>query len=110
MKLGEFKFLTNNEDSFDDEDGDYVGASWIWVREETMVRLYGNRYTTIREQHYGIHSLLSRFEGPQIVNVKSITGPNGFVHNIDNDGTGWGFDITTDLITVEYFRIHYETV
>ena len=110
MKLGEFKFLTKNEDLFEDEDGDYVGATWIWVREETMARLHGNQYTTIRERHYGIHSLLSLFEGPQIVNVKSITGPNGFVHNIDNDGIGWGFDITTDLITVEYFRIHYETV
>lgn len=110
MKLREFKFFSDNDDSFEDEDGDYVGASWIWVREETMNRLYGNQYTTIREQHYGIYSLLSRFEGPQIVNVKSIIGPNGFVHNIDNDGIGWGFDITTDLITVEYFRIHYETV
>jgi hypothetical protein len=105
MSVSDFKFFSDNDCTLDDG-GDYVGASWIWVREETMARLHGNRYTTIREQHYGIYSLLSRFEGPQIVNVKSITGPNGFVHNIENDGTGWGFDILSDLITVEYFRIH----
>ena len=107
MSVSDFKFFSDNDDSFD---YDYVGASWIWTTEETMTRVHGNHYTIIREHHYGIHSLLSSFEGPQIVNVKSITGPNGFVHNIDNDGIGWGFDITTDLITVEYFRIHYETV
>jgi hypothetical protein len=38
--------------------------------------------------------------------VKSITGPDGIIHNLDNEGTGWGFDITSDLITIVYYTIH----
>jgi hypothetical protein len=105
MSVSDFKFFTDNDYTLDDG-GDYDGASWIWTTEESMTSVYGIHYSIIREQHYGIYSLLSRFEGPQIVNVKSITGPDGFEHNFYNDGTGWGFDILSDLITVEYFRIH----
>jgi hypothetical protein len=39
-----------------------------------------------------------------IVPVSSIVGPNGVVHNGENEGIGWGFNIQTDPIHITYLR------
>jgi hypothetical protein len=31
-------------------------------------------------------------------------GPDGFIHNRENNGIGWGFDILNDLIKVTWIR------
>jgi hypothetical protein len=79
----------------------YDGASWMYGRIEN---LYQYNYEIIEENHYGIHSFLNQFESWFVITIISITGPDGFVHNSDNEGTGWGFDITSDLITIEWVR------
>ena len=56
--------------------------------------------------HEGIHSFLNQFPVGYVVSILSIFGPNDFEHNIDNDGIGWGFDITRDLITIRWVRFN----
>ena len=34
--------------------------------------------------------------------LMAIVGPNGVVHNGENEGIGWGFNIQTDPIHVTY--------
>lgn len=98
--IKDFKFLTDNDD---DEDSfePYDGATWIFGRMENLNQY---QYDVVVENYYGIRSFLNQFPVHYIVTVISITGPNGLVHNADNDGVGWGFDILGDLITVEWIR------
>jgi hypothetical protein len=93
-----FKFLQANDDV---EIEPYDGASWMFGRIENLNQY---QYNILTENHYGIHSFLNQFPDWFIITVLSITGPNGFEHNADNEGTGWGFDITSDLIRVEWVR------
>lgn len=95
--ISEFKFLTDNEDEFDS----YDGASWMFGRVENLDQY---QYDIVVENDYGIRSFLNHFPNGYIVTILSITGPNGFIHNLDNEGTGWGFDITSDLIRFEWVR------
>jgi hypothetical protein len=92
--MREFKFFDENPKSYD-------GASWIYGRLENLEEV---RYNIITENHYGIHSFLNNFPSWFIIPILSITGPNGIVHNSENEGIGWGFDITSDLITIEWIR------
>ena len=93
--MGNFKFLRGEERPFEET------SSWIFGREE---HLYQYPYDIITEYHYGIHSFLNQFPTHFIVCILSITGPNEIVHNADNEGIGWGFDITCDLIKIEWIR------
>jgi hypothetical protein len=75
--------------------------SWIY---DTNVNLDGFDHLIVTEQYRGIHDFLSQFPNNFIAVVKSITC-NGRTHT----GTsiypdGWGFDITSDLITIEHYR------
>lgn len=98
----DFKFLSENEDDdFFGEPVEWVGASWSWVRTENITEY---DYDILVDNHYGIHSFLNNFPDGFVVSVLSITGPNGFVHTIDSEGNGWGFDIRNDLIRVEWIR------
>jgi hypothetical protein len=107
MSLREFKFFAdNNIHNYEDS----PGASWMWVSEEYMTEMYGERYSVDTIQCRGISSFLSEFIPNTIVKVKSITGPLGLIHNMDNDGIGWDFDITSELITIVYFTIHDENI
>jgi hypothetical protein len=74
-------------------------ASWMW---RSIPR--HRAHELISESHYGIHSFLSQFPPTTIVSVISIEGPNNEYHNRDNDGEGWGFDISRDLITITWIR------
>lgn len=99
MKIRDFKLLTGVEDI--EEVEEYQGASWIFAREEHIDERHQYKVT---EHHYGIHSFLNHFPNYFIVPILSITGPNGIVHCADNEGIGWGFDITRDLIQIDYIR------
>lgn len=92
-----FKFFDDNEMEFHP----YDGASWMWGRIENLDQY---DYEIVLDHHEGIHSFLDQFPGGYIVTVLSIIGPNGFEHNADNDGIGWGFEITRDLISIRWVR------
>ena len=87
-----FKFFEDNEVGWE-------GASWIYRRIPTRTR-----HEIVVEEHYGIRSFLSQFPSHEIINVHSIVGPNGVVHNRLNEDIGWGFDITRDLFKVTWIR------
>jgi hypothetical protein len=90
-----FKFFSDNEENPDD---DYNGASWLFIRPENI-----NQYDIITVTHNGIRQFLDCFPPLYILRLISITGPNGRVHNIDTYyDDGWGFDITSDLITIRW--------
>ena len=57
------------------------------------------------EEHNGIHSFLNNFPPGFVVTILSITGPDGRFHDSDTEyEDGWGFDITSDLIRIEWVR------
>ncbi len=99
-----FKFFDNNQ-HFQEEPEELIlmsepyAASWMW---RSIPR--HRAYELITESHYGIGSFLNQFPPTTIVNVDSIEGPNNEYHNRDNDGDGWGFDISRDLITITWIR------
>jgi hypothetical protein len=101
----EFKFFGDNNDEIPvDEliDEGYDGASWIYGRRENLDQYH---YDILVDNHYGIHSFLNHFPPGFVVTILSITGPNGRFHDDDTEyEDGWGFDITSDLIRVEWVR------
>jgi hypothetical protein len=96
-----FKFLNQNDD---EEYESYDGASWMFGRIEDIQRY---DYETYIEYHDGIRSFLNLFPNRYIVTILSITGPNNIEHNADNQNNGWGFDITSDRLRIEWVRIRY---
>lgn len=91
-----FKLLSGYDE---EEIENYNGASWVYARHE----YYDVRHYLLRvEHHYGIHSFLNQFPNHFIVPILSITGPDGVVHDCNNEGIGWGFDITSDQIKIEW--------
>jgi hypothetical protein len=102
----DFKFLQDNDggDQLESVEA-WNGASWMYGRIENLDQY---EYDIISENHYGIRSFLGHFPGGYIVTILSITGPDGRPHTIDNIGTGWGFDILNDLISVQWVRFRYQ--
>lgn len=99
--MREFKFFSGSEDDDLTEVG-YDGASWIFGKVENLTQY---QYDILVDNHYGIHSFLNNFPSGFVVTILSITGPNGRVHNDDTEyEDGWGFDITSELITIEWVR------
>jgi len=81
---------------------EYNGASWMYGRRENL-----NQYPheIVVEDYRGIHSFLNNFPSGFIACILSITGPNGRFHDDDTEyEDGWGFDITSDLIRIEWVR------
>lgn len=93
--MREFKFFEDNEW----EEEEYGGASWMWRSIPIQ-----SHFEILIEEHYGIQSFLSQFESHQIISVHAIVGPDGVVHNRNNDGIGRGFDITRDLIRITWIK------
>ncbi len=99
-----FKFFTGNEDDdeFLIEPLDDESPSWTWT---SLLPLEDYTYDVVETRSYGIHNFLSRFPNRFIVSVLSITGPNGRVHDANTQyDDGWGFDITSDLLTIKFLR------
>ena len=55
-------------------------------------------------------SFLRNFPNNYIVCVISITGRDGIIHNAENQGMGWGFDIRTELINVIWCRFRNDRI
>lgn len=98
--VNNFKFFSENEDDLMEEG--YEGASWMYGRVENLNQY---RYDIVYNDHYGIRSFLNQFPPGFVVCILSITGPNNRIHtHLTEYEDGWGFDITNDLITVEWVR------
>ena len=103
--IRDFKFLSNNNE--DEIPEGYINleniamASWMW--ESLMVPSTAT-YQIVSVDTNGIIEFLRMFPSEMIVPVSSIVGPNGVVHNGENEGIGWGFNIQTDPIHITYLR------
>ena len=99
-----FKFLNDNDDDMPEG---YINlenveiATWMW--ESLMVPSTAT-YQIFSVDTDGIIEFLRMFPSEMIVPVSSIVGPNGVVHNGENEGIGWGFNIQTDPIHITYLR------
>jgi hypothetical protein len=84
------------------------GASWMWSETIFGVSL-DERWELVVETSQGIGNFLRLFPDRYIIPIKSITG-NGICHTFGNrnNGNGWGFDITSEFITIEYYVYNYE--
>ena len=104
-----FKFFVGNEEEEDYpiealeiETMDDDRTSWSWT---CMLPLDGYTYDIVETQSNGIHEFLGRFPNRFCVPVLSITGPNGRFHDTNTQyDDGWGFDITSDLLTIRFLR------
>ena len=102
--IRDFKFLTDNNDGMPEG---YINlenveiATWMW--ESLMVPSTAT-YQIVSVDTDGIIEFLRMFPSEMIVPVSSIVGPNGVVHNGENEGIGWGFNIQTDPIHITYLR------
>ena len=100
--IKDFKFLTDNDDDIPEG---YINlenveiATWMW--ESLMVPSTAT-YQIVSVDTNGIIEFLRMFPSEILVPVSSIVGPNGVVHNGENEGIGWGFNIQTDPIHVTY--------
>ena len=99
----DFKFLTDNDE--DDIPEGYINleneniATWMW---ESLTPPSDTLYYIVSVDTNGIIEFLRMFPSEMIVPVCSIVGPNGVVHNGENEGNGWGFNIQTDPIHITY--------
>ncbi len=101
-----FKFLSDNDDAPMDEiilqEREYNGAAWMFGKRENLNQY---QYEVVLEEYNGIHSFLNNFPPGFVVTILSIVGPNGRIHNNDTEYVdGWGFDITNDLMWIEWVR------
>ena len=107
--MREFKFFGDYNNDVDvptpiDEliDEGHNGASWHYGGRENLGQY---QCEIVVEEHNGIHSFLNNFPSGFIACILSITGPNGRIHTDDTEyDDGWGFDITNDLIGIEWVR------
>ena len=104
-----FKFMSDNDDN--DILGDEIyevseaflegSASWTWhpLHPEDNFRFEIITVTT-----NGIREFLYMFPETFCVPVRTIVGPNGRLNYDESEYEyGWGFDIQTDPITIEYY-------
>lgn len=103
--MKEFRFLSeiDDEELYELEDA-WDGASWMFGRIENLDQY---EYDIVSDYYLGIHSFLNHFPPGYVATVLSITGPTLIEHNADNEGLGWGFDITTAYINVRWVRFRY---
>lgn len=101
-----FKFLSNN-DNFYSEDylflqEDYLegSSSWVWGPLEPS----HIEFEIITVTTNGIREFLYMFPETFCVPIRTIVGPNGRVNSFESEyEDGWGFNIQTDTITIEYY-------
>lgn len=105
--MRDFKFLSDN-----DED-DFIPLednrpSWMWV--SSWSESTGHTHDVMVTHHEGIRDFTDMFPDYAIVPVLKITGYRNQqerVHTgIEEYEDGWGFDITSDLLTIEWIRFN----
>lgn len=106
--MRDFKFLSDN-----DEDDDFIplddnSPSWMWVShwpESTNLP-----HEVMITHHEGIRDFLGMFPDYAIIPVLKITGHIGQIERVHTgleiNQDGWGFDITSDLLTIEWLRFN----
>ena len=101
--IRDFKFLTDNDE--DEIPEGYINlenveiATWMW---ESLMIPSTETYQIVSVDTNGIIEFLIILPSEMLVPVSSIVGPNGVVHNGENEGIGWGFNIQTDPIHITY--------
>ena len=102
-----FKFLSDNDNNYPDEvlfiQEDYLqgSASWSWFPLHPSDNFQFEIMTVTTN---GIREFLYMFPEQFCVPVRTIVGPNGRVNHEESEyEDGWGFDIQTDQITIEYY-------
>ena len=100
--IKDFKFLTDNDDDMPEG---YINLENVeiasWMGESSMDPS-DEMYDIISVDTNGIIEFLRMFPSQMVIPVSSIVGPNGVVHNSENEGNGWGFNIQTDPIHITY--------
>jgi hypothetical protein len=82
-------------------------ASWVWDYLLPYTEFYNqsNHYVLETGQFNGIIEFLQQFPPNYIAVVCRITHLETMsIHDRDNQGIPWGFNIQTDLIEITYFR------
>lgn len=104
--MKDFKFLSDNEDYIEPL-GDN-SPSWMWVSLWSELESSEQSLEVMITHHEGIRDFLRMFPDRAIIPVLKITGYNGVeerVHTgVEQYNDGWGFDITSDLLTIEWIR------
>ena len=107
--ISDFKFFDdNNESIFLDDD------SPSWLYETQFLPSPDVPYEVVTTEHRGIREFLSMFPNRSIQVVRRITGLCSINNTLRvHDGIvqyddGWGFDITNDIIVVEWLRFNPE--
>lgn len=102
-----FKFMSDNDNVDSDEvmffQEDYLegSASWTW---SPLFPPDNFQYEIITVTTNGIRDFLYMFPETFCVPVRTIVGPNGRTNYDESEyEDGWGFDIQTDPITIEYY-------
>lgn len=102
--MRDFKFLSDNEDYIVQLDDNR--PSWMWV--SSWPESTGHTHDVMVTHHEGIRDFTGMFPDGAIIPVLKITGYNGVeerVHTgVEEYPDGWGFDITSDLLTIEWIR------
>lgn len=106
--MRDFKFLTDNDGGLEIQPLDDNTPSWMWVYD--WPESTGYTHEVMVTHHEGIRDFLSMFPDLAIISVLKITGYIGQeerVHTgIENYDDGWGFDITSDLLTIQWLRFN----
>jgi hypothetical protein len=102
-----FKFFQGKLKNFDDDESNDEGASWMWDEEYMFSEHEGYEWELVSAFSFGIRGFLSTFPNGHIVPIHAIEGGNVIRHtyNNRNNGDGWGFDVTRDLLTIDYYRL-----
>ena len=100
-----FKFLDSNEIEYDYIRIPERTASWMW-HTEFMLRdnLVGYAWQLKTVECNGIIEFLNLFPELYIIPVYSITG-NNIRHDAQTEQVGWGFDIQSEHLTIEFFQL-----
>ncbi len=100
-----FKFFDDNEEDDYEPLADSV-PSWMWDIEFHLGPVLNHEWVLRTAVCNGIVEFLSRFPDYTIIPIHSITG-SGIRHSFGNrnDGNGWGFDIRSERLMIEYYEL-----
>ena len=98
-----FKFLNDNQEDVFVPTNNY-NSSWMWANEHPLTDPEGYHWELTEHRAHGIESFLHFFPNGFIIPVHSITC-NGIRHDCNSPRFGWGFDITSDLLFIEYYTL-----
>ncbi len=100
----QFKFFRGIENDLIELDPST--ATWMWDEEFQILSVVDHSWVISVTSSNGIGDFLNRFPNHFIVPIHSITG-NGIRHSYNdrNNGNGWGFNISTELLTIEYYTL-----